>query len=110
MAFNSNGRLITLKEVERSHRGLQALSDFLGEAEKNNNALLVCFLGTFSASLCKLNRALMNNEGCGGFPFSTAAVKVLFLLLHNQLPHIIAEVGTNGELKLMDKFYDFIKV
>ena len=50
----------------------------LGEVAKNDNALLVCFLGTFSASLCKLNRAQMSNEGFGGFPFSIAAVKVLF--------------------------------
>ena len=96
MAFNSNGRLITLKEVERSHRGFQALFAFLGEVAKNDNALLVCFLGTFSASLCKLNRAQMSNEGFGGFPFSIAAVKVLFLLLYNQPPHIMAEVGTNS--------------
>lgn len=78
MAFNSNGRLITLKEAERSHRGLQALFGFLEEAARNNNALLVDFLGTFSASLCKLNRAPANNEGFGAFPFGIATVKVLF--------------------------------
>lgn len=64
---------------------------------KNNNALSVCFLGTFSASLCKLNRAEMNNEVFGGFPFTIATAKVLFLLLHNQLPHIMAEVGTKAK-------------
>lgn len=52
----------------------------------------------------------MNNEGFGGFPFSIATVTVLFLLLYNQLPHIMTEVGTNSKIKLMDKFYDFIKV
>ena len=107
MALNSDGRLITLKEAERSHRGLQAL---FRDAAKNDNTLLVCFLGTFSASLCKLNRAPMNNECCGGFPSSIATGKDLFLLLHNQLAHIMAEVGTNSKIKLMDKFYDFIKV
>lgn len=49
------------------------------EAVKNDNALLVRFLDTFSASLCKLNRAQMNNEGFGGFPFSIATVKGLIL-------------------------------
>lgn len=77
MAFNSNGRLITLKEAERSHRALQALFGFLEEAARNNNALLG-FLGTFSASLCKLNRAPVNNKGFGAFPFGIATVKVLF--------------------------------
>lgn len=82
---------------------------FLGEAAKNDNALLVCFLGIFSASLCNVIEP-MNNEGFGGFPFSIATVTVLFLLLYNQLPHIMTEVGTNSKIKLMDKFYDFIKV
>lgn len=62
----------------RSHRGLQALFGSQGAAAKNDNALLVCFLGAFSASLCKLNRAQMNNEGFGGFPFSMVIAKVLF--------------------------------
>lgn len=52
----------------------------------------------------------MNNEGFGGFPFSIVTVTALFLLLYNQLPHIMAEVGTNSKIKLMDKFYDFITV
>lgn len=104
MAFNFGGRLITLKEAERSHRGFQALFGVLGEAAKNDNALLVCFLSTFSASLCKLNRALMNNEVFGGFPFSMGIVKVLFLLLYNQLLHIMVEVGTNNKMKLMDEW------
>lgn len=110
MAFKSNSRLITLKEAERSHRGLQVLFGLLRGAARNDNGVLVCFLGTLSASLCKFNRAQMNNEGSGGFPFSIANVKVLFLLLYNQLSNIMAEVGTSSKIKLMDKFYDFITV
>lgn len=109
MAFNSESGLITFKEVERSHRGLQALFGFLGEAAKNDNSLLVCFLGTFSASLCRLNRAQMSNEGSGGFPFSIAAVKVLCLLFTTSCL-TVAEVGTNTKIKLMDNFYDFINM
>lgn len=71
---------------------------FLGEVAKNDSGLLVCFLGTFSASLCKLNRAQMNNESCGGFPFSVATVKVSFLLFTTSCLNIIAEVGDNTEM------------
>lgn len=78
------------KEAERSHTGLQALFGFLEKMVTNNNASLVCFLGSFSASLCKPNRAQMNNEDFGGFSFAIATAKYLFLLLHNQLPHIMA--------------------
>lgn len=93
LAFNSNSRIITIYGTG-SHIGLQALFGFLGKMAKNNNALLVYFLGTFSASLCKLNGAQMNNEDFGWFSFTIATAKVLFLLVHNQLPHNTAEVGT----------------
>lgn len=96
---------------QRSRRGLPALFGLLGEAAENDNALLVCFLGTFSASLCKLDRAQMNNEGFGSFPFTKATIKVLFFaVVYNQLSHIMAEVGENDKTKLMGNCYDFIKV
>lgn len=54
-------------------------------------------------------RALMNDEGFGGFPFSIATLKVLFLLLEDQLAHKMAEVETHGKINLTNTFYDFIK-
>jgi len=43
VAFNSSGRLITLKGGARSHKGLQALFDFPGVVAKNNVPMVCVF-------------------------------------------------------------------